>query len=245
LMSRTSTETPRPSLRQTIARLPIIGPAAKRMYRTIVPYRPALHFESSPQYWEDRYTGGGNSGAGSNGRLARFKAEAINRFVADRGVRSVIEFGCGDGRQLELARYPEYTGIDVSARAIEICRAKFGHDSGKRFVRTSGSEGVSTTADLALSLDVIYHLVEDEIYHAYMTALTSAARSYVCVYSSDREASSPVAHVRHRCFTNWVREHAPEWELIERIANPYPEDPECPDDTSWADLYFFRRKAAR
>jgi SAM-dependent methyltransferase len=245
LKSRASTETSRPSLRQTIARLPIIGPAAKRMYRTIVPYRPALHFESSPQYWEDRYTGGGNSGAGSNGRLARFKAEAINRFVANRGVRTVIEFGCGDGRQLELARYPEYTGVDVSVRAIESCRAKFEHDSGKRFFHTFDPEAVLTTADLALSLDVIYHLVEDDVYHAYMSGLVSAAGSYICVYSSDREVPSPVAHVRHRCFTNWVREHAPGWELMERIANPYPEDPERPDDTSWADLYFFRRKAAQ
>jgi SAM-dependent methyltransferase len=243
-MSRASTETPRPNLRQAIARLPIIGPAAKRVYRTIVPPRPALRFESSPQYWEDRYKVGGNSGAGSNGRLACFKAGAINKFVTDRGVRTVIEFGCGDGRQLELACYAEYTGIDVSARAIEICRAKFRHDPSKRFFHTSGPEVVSTTADLALSLDVIYHLVEDDIYHAYMSGLMSAAHSYVCVYSSDREVASPAIHVRHRCFTKWIRDCAPAWGLIERIANPYPEDPGRPDDTSWADLYFFQKRAA-
>jgi SAM-dependent methyltransferase len=243
-MSRAPTDAPRPNLRQAIARLPVIGPAAKRMYRTIVPLRPALRFDSSPQYWEDRYRGGGDSGAGSNGRLARFKAEAINKFVTDRGVRTVIEFGCGDGRQLELARYPGYTGIDVSARAVAICRAKFRHDASKRFIHSAGQE-VSTTAELALSLDVIYHLVEDDLYHAYMSGLMSAARSYVCVYSSDTEVPAPAVHVRHRCFTKWIRDHAPEWELIARITNPYPEDPERPDDTSWADLYFFQKNAER
>jgi hypothetical protein len=73
----------------------------------------------------------------------------------------------------------------------------------------------------------------------------SAARSYVCVYSSDTEVPAPAVHVRHRCFTKWIRDHAPEWELIARITNPYPEDPERPDDTSWADLYFFQKNAER
>jgi SAM-dependent methyltransferase len=241
-MSRASRQTPHRNLRQSIARLPVIGSAAKRLYRTIVPLRPAQRFESSPHYWEERYKGGGHSGAGSSGRLARFKADVINKFVADRGVRTVIEFGCGDGQQLALAKYAEYTGLDVSARAIDICRGKFGHDSTKRFVHTLRAEVVPPTADLALSLDVVYHLVEDDIYHAYMTALVAAARSYVCVYSSDEEVPSPAAHVRHRCFTKWIRDHAPGWQLIERVANPYPEDPQRPDDTSWADLYFFQRR---
>jgi hypothetical protein len=36
---------------------------------------------SSGTYWESRYRSGGASGAGSLGRLARFKAGVINRFI--------------------------------------------------------------------------------------------------------------------------------------------------------------------
>jgi hypothetical protein len=115
------------NIRQSIAKLPVIGPAAKKLYRAIVPRSPDLRFGSSPQYWDDRYTLGGNSGAGSYGRLARFKAEVISKFVTDNGIRTVIEFGSGDGAQLELARYPYYTGIDVSSRAIDMCRARFAY----------------------------------------------------------------------------------------------------------------------
>ena len=80
-------------------------------------------FESR-KYWEDRYHQGGNSGAGSYGRLGQFKANVLNAFVSEWDIRSVIEWGCGDGHQLSLADYPEYLGIDISEKAVEICRKK-------------------------------------------------------------------------------------------------------------------------
>ena len=67
---------------------------------------PKPSFSGTINYWEDRYRTGHDSGAGSSGRLAAFKAEFLNGLVADHNVSSVIEFGCGDGRQLALAEYP-------------------------------------------------------------------------------------------------------------------------------------------
>ena len=83
---------------------------------------------NSAVYWERRYTQGRNSGEGSYGDLAIFKAEALNSFVESRGIQSVIEFGCGDGAQLGLAQYPLYTGYDVSRKAVELCRERFNSD---------------------------------------------------------------------------------------------------------------------
>ncbi|MDR2439202.1 MAG: class I SAM-dependent methyltransferase [Planctomycetaceae bacterium] len=82
-------------------------------------------FPGSKRYWDNRYCQGGNSGAGSYGRLAEFKAEILNKFVTENNINSVIEFGCGDGNQLMLANYPYYIGVDVSPKAIEICRELF------------------------------------------------------------------------------------------------------------------------
>jgi SAM-dependent methyltransferase len=227
------------NIRRTIGALPVVGPAAKRLYRTISPRRAQLYFDSSPQYWDDRYALGGNSGAGSYGRLAFFKAEAINRFVAENAVQTVIEFGSGDGAQLQLARYPHYVGIDVSSRAVEMCRARFREDPSKQFFHTSSREADAMRADLAMSLDVIYHLIEDDVYDAYMSRLVRAAERFICVYSSNVERAAPEAHIRHRRFTDWIARHAPAWRLISRTPNPYPRDPERPHDTSWADFYFF------
>jgi SAM-dependent methyltransferase len=227
------------SLRQKVTRLPIIGPVTRTIYRTAFRRPPRLPFESSAQYWDERYTVGGNSGAGSYGRLAHFKAEVVNDFVAAHAITTVIEFGCGDGAQLELAKYQYYTGIDVSLQAVEGCRTRFQEDSTKQFFHTASPEADSTRADLSMSLDVIYHLVEDETYNIYMRRLVASSKKYICIYSDNDERISPVDHVRHRRFTDWLARHAPAWKQILKVRNRYPEDPIRPNDTSWADFYFF------
>jgi hypothetical protein len=229
------------NLRQTIGQLPVIGPIARSIYRAIVPGTEKLQFSSSAQYWEDRYLLGGNSGAGSYGRLAEFKARTINKFVEDHGVRSIIEFGSGDGAQLNLAHYPGYTGVDVSSRAVELCRDKFRDDPSKRFILASSPEATAARAELAMSLDVIYHLVEDSVFDQYMTRLVSAAEKFVCIYSSNAARVSPDKHVRHRVFTDWMTKNAPAWKLLSKVDNPFPEDPGKPDETSWADFYFYHK----
>jgi hypothetical protein len=228
------------TLRHTIGRLPVLGTIAKQIYHAIKP-RSASQFSSS-QYWERRYALGGNSGAGSYGRLAEFKADTINKFVQAHGIQSIIEFGSGDGSQLEQARYPVYTGIDVSANAVQLCQAKFKNDPSKQFLLASSAEVEKVHAELAMSLDVIYHLVEDNVYDQYMTRLIAAAEKFVCVYSSNVAKVSPATHVRHRVFMDWMGTKAPTWKLILKVDNPFPEDPRNPDETSWADFYFFEKK---
>lgn len=216
--------------------MPVLGPIAKQIYRAVTPER-----FSSSQYWEQRYALGGTSGAGSYGRLAKFKAKTINEFVEDHGIRTVIEFGCGDGAQLELARYPAYTGVDVSASAVSLCRSKFAQDPSKRFLLASNPDAIEAPAHLTMSLDVIYHLVEDRVYEEYMTRLVAAAEKFVCVYSSNVGKEAPATHVRHRVFTDWMTKNAPEWDLVLKVANPFPEDTSNPDHTSWADFYFYKK----
>lgn len=226
-------------MKQFVRNIPILGRGvvcvAKFLRR-----RGSHPFENSASYWEDRYIAGGNSGRGSYGELAQFKADIINKFVERHRVNSVIEFGCGDGNQLLLARYPSYHGFDVSSAALELCRLQFDVDQTKRFSLMQDYAGEQ--AELSLSLDVIYHLVEDDVYECYLSRLFNAARRYVVIYSSNFESPSPreVPHVRHRRFTDWVLEGEPHWQLIDHIQNPYP----CNDENnrgSFADFYFFSR----
>jgi hypothetical protein len=99
-------------------------------------------------------------------------------------------------------------------------------------------------ADLALSLDVIYHLVEDDTYDRYMRHLFAAADRYVVIYSSNKNDLPASPHVRHRRFTDWIDQHQPQWQLSKHLRNQYPFDPHDPHDTSFADLYCFRRVTA-
>jgi len=201
-------------------------------------------FSNSSRYWQQRYLAGGDSGAGSHGRLAQFKADTLNAFVSRAGIRTIVELGCGDGRQLQLAHYPSYVGIDVSQTAIDLCQKRFASDRTKRFYPASQlRDGALGRFDLALSLDVIYHLVEDEVFHGYMRSLFACADRFVIVYSSNKSETTASPHVRHREFTVWIAQNEPAWRLVDHVPNAYPYNASRPEGTSFADFYVFGRIA--
>jgi cyclopropane fatty-acyl-phospholipid synthase-like methyltransferase len=195
-------------------------------------------FPGSSAYWEGRYVNGGNSGVGSYGKFAEFKAEVINAFVAKNDIQSVIEFGCGDGSQLKLARYPRYAGFDVSESAIKKCKETFSSDPTKTFDLVDRYGGQA--ADLAMSLDVIYHLVEDDVFEKYMRTLFDAGDRFVIIYSSDVDYSQPEKHVKHRKFSRWVQQFHPDFRLREHILNRYPFRGDATEG-SFADFFIYER----
>lgn len=199
-------------------------------------------FESG-KYWEKRYAEGGNSGAGSYNRLATFKAEIINEFVRENNVNLVLEWGCGDGNQLRLAEYPRYVGFDVSRKAVEICKSLFREDSTKEFIYCGGEDFKNNyVGDLVLSLDVIYHLIEDEVYEKYMKRLFDSSKEYVCIYSSNYDEGTKAEHVKHREFTKWIERHmSHEWRLEKFIKNRFPYIESDQENTSFSDFYFYRK----
>jgi len=231
-------------LKALVAATPVLGVAARSLARipVIKELRHRFGFRGSSSYWEERYRQGGTSGPGSFGCLAEFKAETLNGFVARMGVQSVIEFGCGDGAQLALAEYPRYVGIDVAESSISACRQRFAGDATKSFYLASQRPADFGRFDLALSLDVIYHLVEDKVFDAYMRSLFANADRFVLIYSSNKLEPSDAPHVRHRVFTQWIEMHEPQWRKTGFLPNKYPYDLARPAETSFADFYFFERR---
>jgi SAM-dependent methyltransferase len=206
--------------------------------------RTAEAFPGSAAYWERRYAAGGDSGVGSYGAFARFKADFLNRFVADNQVRSVIEFGCGDGHQLGLATYPAYIGFDVSDTAIAHCRQRYRSDLSKSFHLLGEYHGQE--ADLTLSLDVIYHLVEDEVFEQHMRLLFGASGRHVIVYSSDSHDNDGYegTHIRHRQFSHWIEVQQQAWRLTETVPNRYPYRGDYRTGT-FSDFFVYSRQHAR
>ncbi|HEY5397135.1 MAG TPA: class I SAM-dependent methyltransferase [Trebonia sp.] len=189
--------------------------------------RQRLAYTDSARFWEQNYAQGQTSGSGSYGTLAEGKSRFLNDLVGQRGVRSVIEFGCGDGNQLSLASYPSYVGLDVSRSAIALCQRRFSGDTGKSFFLYDGACFIDRagvfTADLALSLDVIYHLTESSVFETYLAHLFAAGQRLVVVYSTNMEVSGTAPHVRHRHFTPWVEANCPGWVLTAVAPGPSAE----------------------
>jgi len=149
---------------------------------------------------------------------ALFKAEVINAFVEDNAVESVIEFGCGDGNQLSLYKFPRYTGLDVSPHSIGKCQERFADDPSKTF-----------------------HLRDSEQLRADLAAGTK----FVIIYSSDINRNSwfQAKHVKHRKFTDWVEVNAADWTLEKIVRNKYPLKKDDKIE-SLADFFIYRKGPA-
>lgn len=229
------------NLKNLVGSVPFIGPISRRVYARLIGHQ-VIVFKRSDQYWEDRYRSGGTSGSGSYGRLALFKAEFINKFVIDKGILSIVEFGCGDGAQLQLAKYPSYVGFDVSRTSVELCRKKFSGQKNYNFYLV-GSRDFNDfqKAEIAISLDVIYHLVEDDVFKAYMQKLFSSAEKYIVIYAYDFERTYASRHEKGRNFTKWIDEYAQHWRLVKRHPNKYPFDPRDPGNTSQSDFFVYEK----
>jgi hypothetical protein len=225
-------------LRRVLGLLPLT-----RRLRAVLGSGAAQPFAGSADYWRERYAKGGNSGPGSYGKFAEFKARVLNAWFREAGLSSAIEFGCGDGNQLRLLEVDDYLGVDVSAQAVARCRAAYPGAAGRRFMLADDYAG--ERAECALSLDVIYHLVEDEAFDRYMRRLFAAATRCVVIYSSNQigNATNDGAHVRHRRFTDWVAQHQPGWRLERHVPNEYPYRGDWRTG-SFADFYIYLPAAA-
>ncbi len=216
--------------------LPIFGPFIKAIKKII---RPSDSFTTSKKYWEERYAKGGDSGSGSYDKLAEFKGEVINEFIQKHNIQSVIELGSGDGNQQAYFEIPEYIGFDISSTAVLICNEKYKNDPDKQFYEL-GKLG-DRKAQATMSLDVLYHLIEYEIYDDYLHRLFDAAENFVIIYANNSEDDGSYApHVKPREFTKWVQKNKPDFHLLEHIPNRYPYIPGN-NKTSFAEFFIYKK----
>lgn len=198
---------------------------------------------NTKEYWENRYINGGNSGAGAYNHLAEFKANVINDFIKNNNITNILEFGCGDGNNLALYSIENYVGVDVSSKAIEICKSKFENDVSKQFFTLDEfilDKQSLKTSEFVLSLDVIYHLIEDNIFDEYMNNLFNHSSKYIIIYASNFDEVL-CSHVKHRKFTDWIENNRPTWKLKEFIKNKYPWNHEKQDEISFSNFYIFEK----
>jgi len=182
-------------------------------------------FTTSDRYWQTRYRYGGNSGKGSRGMAATEKAAFVNRLCRQHGITSIIDVGCGDGHVAQGYEVDRYLGLDISPAAIELAAAANKSRPGRQFHPIDGMtpEAIAKLADansprprLALSLDVMFHLVEDDTFSHYLAVLDSIPADWLLVQAPDVDGVA-AGHVRDRAYSGRL---APHWSLMERLHAP-------------------------
>lgn len=202
------------------------------MLRIFFNFRKLL-FPGSEDFWKTNYLNGGTSGPGSYGELALFKANFLNTFVRENKLQTVIEFGCGDGNQVSLFNFPNYVGLDISEVAIDLCnkKSKKKNFSFHHYDSLNSIDSLNLGKyDLSISLDVIYHLVEKEVYMEHLHLLFKMAKSYVIIYGRNSNEFFPADYTFPREFTKDIAQVFPDWIMTKHVVNPL---------NSWSDFYVF------
>lgn len=166
---------------------------------------------NSKQYWEDRYYKGGNSGNGSYGVSADLKSTYINSIIKKYNIQTINDLGHGDGNQIGLLKgFKQYTGYDVSSSARERCISQYKDNRRYTFI---DSLSQFKPSDLVMSLDVLYHLTEYEVFEAYLKDLFSLGE-YVLIYAQDIEVQGD-SHVVSRRFTPYIERVYDNFSLVD------------------------------
>ena len=113
--------------------------------------------------------------------------------------------------------------IAIVKKAAAIVNQKYKDITNKNFITYDEYYKNSNKYDLSLSLDVIYHLVEDEIYEKYMKDLFSSTNKFVIIYSTNwNDDKYNGSHVYHRKFTEYIDINFLNAKLIHHEPNKYP-----------------------
>jgi SAM-dependent methyltransferase len=191
-------------------------------------YWPGLYwlwqrsFPGSERHWQRHYDHGGNSGPGSYGDFAEYKARLVNQAIAENEIRSIIELGCGDGNQLSYLNIKEYIGLDVSKVAIELCCHRYAGDPTRSFIwydpRYFQDPLHFVSADCAMSLDVIFHLIEHHVFARYIRNLFDCGRRFVIIYGLDRDENQRGhASVRYRRYSEHISRNIHDFRIAKHV----------------------------
>ncbi len=104
------------------------------------------------------------SGTGSEESQATAYAEAVRKFVLDRGIKSIVDLGCGDYRVGRMLRSTgvHYSGVDIVPELIERNRALFA-DQDTAFLCRDLLDEELPDGELCLVRQVLQHLSNAEI----------------------------------------------------------------------------------
>jgi trans-aconitate methyltransferase len=178
-------------------------------------------------YWRNRHRRRRGTwqavGSGSVGHLAEWKVDLVNTLVCENGARSLLDLGCGDGRVSEGFEVETYLGLDPSPVAVAEARKRVGDRTGwsVQEYEPAAIMGQTPPADVSVSLDVVFHLIDDRLYFAYLTHLFHCTRMAVGIYSTNWDGPAH-AHMRHRNVEQDVADWFPGWYLDESVAPPWP-----------------------
>jgi SAM-dependent methyltransferase len=214
---------------------------------------PGDYYRDPAGYWEQRHAtfgedldGVGRIGMGDEANRQDYgvKWDHLRQALIDAGVGpcAFLDAGCGIGWFSEHLQAEGYTptGVDFSPSAADIARRHLGDV----VVEVGSLDGyrAGRTFELVICIDVLFHLVDDDIWLATVANLAAhvAAGGHLTIQESLVEVpaeagSSTVKHTRWRSLADYT-DALPDWEVV--LHDHYP----LPNEGGAKDLLIFGRR---
>ena len=129
-------------------------------------------------FWDRRYRENPSlgSGVGSRGQNLLHKRKIIESFLQDTAPETVLDIGCGDHEVLKNIDYiPGYTGIDVSAVAVDNNIRRFQNRRFECLDFVAHPSVQRLRSDVVLCLEVLIHQHRRESYDGLVKNLVASA----------------------------------------------------------------------
>jgi 2-polyprenyl-3-methyl-5-hydroxy-6-metoxy-1,4-benzoquinol methylase len=134
--------------------------------------------------------------------------ERILVLAAERGIREVLDLGCGAGSFLDRAREAglETHGLDLNAQAAERCREK-GHDVFCGSAGDYAEQASGRTFGLVTAFEVLEHLADPRSFFGQAARLVASAGFLAVAVPNDRGVHALCSLEPHQ----WPPHHLSRW----------------------------------
>lgn len=157
----------------------------RRVLRPVVHRLKRWRFDNR-RFWNARYARDMDkgSGPGSRGPILEAKRDLIVERIAEHGISSVIDLGCGDIEILRGLEIPDYRGVDIAEVVVARnrgLRPDWRFDCGE-----IGAVAVDRRYDMTLCLDVLIHQKARADYDAILAKIAEIASPVIVISGYER-----------------------------------------------------------
>ena len=143
---------------------------------------------SSFDYWKTRYKSGQDSGNRLD-KYVTYKSDYLNALIKDNDLKSVLDFGHGDGTVASRLEVDEYVGLDIAGAELQQRVSQLSWAAKSKQLITTRFDDYETDKlfDVVICMDVLYHILKHE--EAYLRAtlakIVQMSKQYIVIDAQD------------------------------------------------------------
>lgn len=146
------------------------------------------------KFWNERYESlpSLGSGPGSRAYAAWLKQRLIQATIAQRGVRSVLDIGCGDMYWMpaQPGAGVSYAGVDISDVIVARNRERYPH--AEFVLHDIVAAPLERSADLVVCFDVLIHQLDPQQFRAALRNVLACVRTIGLVSYLTPDGANPL-----------------------------------------------------